>query len=285
MSRSSTDQMSCHDHDVDEWDRRGHSRCPLRSRSRVHVRAWNLPGDQWNDGSLGVNGTTTFVVLAGTNLTLVSAPSDLIAGSNYTITGRLLDDLGAPLIEDGQPAGAILRLLIDGVEVATTSSDPVTGGFSFEGLLSASTDPGIHEFQVRFDGGRDWVDPIGTGEDLSPEFYLPSFDVSPFNASVPTTLRLSTPTGEVDRGGLMILEGDLVDLSENLLRNETIEILLSDTVVLSVQTGDSGAFQALVPIPSDQPLGGLDLSVRFLGRVSISPLPRTEHGSSSVWSR
>ena len=239
------------------------------------------PGTNGTTGLLGVNGTTTFVVLAGTNLTLVSAPSDLIAGSNYTITGRLLDDLGAPLIEDGQPAGAILRLLIDGVEVATTSSDPVTGGFSFEGLLSASTDPGIHEFQVRFDGGRDWVDPIGTGEDLSPEFYLPSFDVSPFNASVPTTLRLSTPTGEVDRGGLMILEGDLVDLSENLLRNETIEILLSDTVVLSVQTGDSGAFQALVPIPSDQPLGGLDLSVRFPG--SSFYLPSAANGTWVVF--
>ncbi len=42
--------------------------------------------------------------------------------------------------------------------------------------------------EVRFTGGRDWVDPVGIGDSVDPEFYMPSAATVDFNVSVPTQI-------------------------------------------------------------------------------------------------
>ena len=79
-----------------------------------------------------------------------------------------------PLYVDGVASVAIVRLFVDGVPVASVQSDALTGAYSIAYLVPESTTSGMHMVEVRFTGGRDWVDPVGIGDSVDPEFYMPS---------------------------------------------------------------------------------------------------------------
>ena len=91
-----------------------------------------------------------------------------------------------------------------------------------------SIDAGPHNIQVRFNGGRDWVDPIGEGDSANPDFYYPSSDSVNFTVAVPTKILLLTQGGQVDREDTLTVQGRLLDIVDNPLAGETIEIGLAE---------------------------------------------------------
>jgi hypothetical protein len=162
-------------------------------------------GTAGTTGLLGSNATTQFVVLGQTNISILEAPSTLTAGDAFVVNGTLLDDLGLPLMVNGVPSLAVVHLLVDGVPVSSIETDAQTGAFTIGWTLPEETAAGAHMIEVRFLGGRDWVDPIGVGDLINPEYYLPSMDQVDFNVSVPTKILLLTPGGEVNREETMTI--------------------------------------------------------------------------------
>ena len=74
------------------------------------------------------------------------------------MNGTLVDDLGLPLQIDGVDSIAVVYLLIDGVPVSSVQSNASDGMFMFAWNTPQNIEAGIHNIQVRFNGGRDWVD-------------------------------------------------------------------------------------------------------------------------------
>ena len=67
-------------------------------------------------------------------------------------------------------------------------------------------------------------DPVGIGDAVDPEFYMPSSATVDFNVSVPTQVLLITPTGEVNREETMTIQGRLLDVVDNPLFEQNIDI-------------------------------------------------------------
>ncbi|MAI39755.1 MAG: hypothetical protein CMA09_00470 [Euryarchaeota archaeon] len=227
-----------------------------------------IPG---STGLLGSNSTTQFTVLAQSRLTITSSPSTLIAGDSFIVEGTLLDDLNQSLTIDGAPSLGIVYLLVDGVPVSSVESDPVTGNYTLSYTLPEDISAGTHQIQVRFLGGRDWVDPIGVGDPANPDFYLPSEAQVDFNVSVPTKILLLTASGTVDREASMTIQGRLLDIVDAPLGNLTVEVWLGGQWMTNVTTDETGLFTAVYPVPSDAQLGPVDLETRFTGTTFYLP--------------
>ncbi|RJU90761.1 MAG: DUF4129 domain-containing protein, partial [Candidatus Poseidoniales archaeon] len=227
-----------------------------------------IPG---STGLLGSNSTTQFAVLAQSRLTITSSPSTLIAGDSFIVEGTLLDDLNQSLTIDGTPSLGIVYLLVDGVPVSSVESDPVTGNYTLSYTLPEDISAGTHQIQVRFLGGRDWVDPIGVGDPANPDFYLPSEAQVDFNVSVPTKILLLTASGTVDREASMTIQGRLLDIVDAPLGNLTVEVWLGGQWMTNVTTDETGLFTAVYPVPSDAQLGPVDLETRFTGTTFYLP--------------
>jgi hypothetical protein len=131
-------------------------------------------GTPGTTGLIGSNASTQFVVLAQTNMVISTSPSTLVAGDSFTVQGTLLDDLNQTLSINGISSIAIVHLLVDGVPVSSVETNASTGDYSIGWTLPEDTSAGAHLIEVRFLGGRDWVDPIGVGDPANPDFYLPS---------------------------------------------------------------------------------------------------------------
>ena len=129
--------------------------------------------------------------------------------------------------------------------------------------MPEDTAAGAHLIEVRYLGGRDWVDPIGVGDPANPDFYLPSSAQVNFNVSVPTKIILLTPSGTVDREASMTLQGRLLDLVDSPLENLTIEVWLGGQWMTNVTTDETGLFTAVYPVPSDAQLGPISLETRL----------------------
>ncbi len=241
------------------------------------IRA-SFVGISGTTGIIGSNGTTLFVVLAATNLTIADAPTVLTAGDSLTVSGTLLDDLGMPLVEAGAPATAVVHLTIDGVPVASIETNATDGSYTLGYTLPEDTAAGPHVIGVEFRGGRDWVDPVGYGDIVNPEYYLPSSETVGFNVSVPTEIIFLTPTGQADRESTMTLEGQLVDLVDNSLPNLTIGIWLDGEWLTNTTTDENGYFIAVHPVPADAQLGPLSVEIRFTGTVAYLP-----SNATGVW--
>jgi len=256
-----------------------------------------VPGDQsigFNDlevtfagtpgrtGLVGSNATTQFVVLAQTNIVISTSPSTLVAGDSFTVQGTLLDDLNQTLTINGVPSSAIVHLLVDGTPVSSVETDALTGNYSIGWTLPDDTSAGPHVIKVRFLGGRDWVDPIGVGEESNPDFYLPSTAEVDFNVSVPTKVILLTPTGTVDREATMTLEGRLLDLVDAPLPNLTVEVWLDGQWMTNVTTNGTGLFIAIYPVPAGAQLGPIPLEIRFTGTTFY--LPSNASGTWTIYS-
>jgi hypothetical protein len=233
-------------------------------------------------GLLGSNATTQFVVLGQTNLTITEAPSTLTAGDSFIVNGSLMDDLGLPLMINGVPSLAVVHLLVDGVPVSSIETDAQTGAFTLGWTLPEDTSAGAHMIEVRFLGGRDWVDPVGVGDQINPEYYLPSMDQVDFNVSVPTKVLLLTPGGNVDREETMTIQGRLLDLVDAPLPNLTIEVWLGGQWMTNVTTDANGTFTAIYPVPADAELGPITLETRFTGTTFY--LPSEAMGTWTVYS-
>ena len=248
--------------------------------SDVHVSYDGLVG---TTGISGYNTSTEFVTLAETNMTILEHTESLVAGEIIYVNGTLLDDLGMPLYVDGVPSVAIVRLFVDGVPVASVQSDALTGAYSISYLVPESTTSGAHMVEVRFTGGRDWVDPVGIGDSVDPEFYLPSTATVDFNVSVPTQILLITPTGEVNREETMTVQGRLLDVVDNPLFEQSIDIYLNGIWMTNVSTDETGLFTAVIPVPADAALGPVSLDTKFNGTVFY--LPSEASGTWTVFSQ
>ena len=234
-------------------------------------------------GVSGYNTSTEFVTLAETNMNILEHTESLVAGEMIYVNGTLLDDLGMPLYVDGVPSVAIVRLFIDGVPVASVQSDALTGAYSISYSVPESTTSGAHLVEVRFTGGRDWVDPVGIGDSVDPEFYLPSSASVDFNVSVPTQILLITPTGEVNREETMTVQGRLLDVVDNPLFEQSIDIYLNGIWMTNVSTDETGLFTAVIPVPADAALGPVSLDTKFNGTVFY--LPSEASGTWTVFSQ
>ncbi len=235
-------------------------------------------GTPGTTGLIGSNASTQFVVLAQTNIIISASPSTLVAGDSFTVEGTLLDDLNQTLSINGVSSVAIVHLLVDGVPVSSVETDALTGNYSIGWTLPDETSAGAHLIEVRFLGGRDWVDPIGVGDPGNPEFYQPSSAEVSFNVSVPTKIILLTPSGTVDREASMTIEGRLLDLVDAPLNNLTVEVWLDGQWMTNVTTDETGLFIAIYPVPSDAALGPLTLETRFTGTTFYLP-----SNASGIW--
>ena len=240
-------------------------------------------GTPGSTGLIGSNASTQFVVLAQTNMVISASPSTLVAGDSFTVQGTLLDDINQTLSINGVPSVAIVHLLVDGVPVSSVETDAVSGNYSIGWTLPEDTAAGAHLIEVRYLGGRDWVDPIGVGDPANPDFYLPSSAQVNFNVSVPTKIILLTPSGTVDREASMTLQGRLLDLVDSPLENLTIEVWLGGQWMTNVTTDETGLFTAVYPVPSDAQLGPISLETRFTGTTFY--LPSNATGIWTVYSQ
>jgi len=231
----------------------------------IHTLSASFAGIPGSVGVTGSNASVDFVVLANTTITIESYDEALVAGQRLNVTGTLLDDRNQSLLTGGSPSSGIVHLIVDGIIVSNVNTDPTTGNFSLSWVLPISTTAGEHQIEVKFTGGRNWVDPIGIGEVANPEFYQPSSMIVKFNVSVPTQIVLLTPGGEADRDSSFTVHGRLLDIVNNPLENRSVAIYLDGNLETFATTDSGGDFTVVIPVHSDANLGEVELDVLFNG--------------------
>ena len=93
-------------------------------------------------------------------------------------------------------------------------------------------DYGQHTFSIEFLGGFTWVDPMGQGGSLNPEYYLSSITTSQFNVTQTSQVVLTTPQGEIDRNELLLIEGILTDGAGRPLPNRALDAYMNGQTTL-----------------------------------------------------
>ena len=76
-----------------------------------------------------------------------------------------------------------------------------------------------------FFGGFTWVDPMGQGDSLNPEYYLPAASTVEFNVTQTSQVVITTPPGEVDRNQLLLIEGMLTDGAGRTLGDRYLSLI------------------------------------------------------------
>ena len=237
------------------------------------------PGPHWinadytgEPGTTGVIGDATatrLVVLAPTVLTVDSIEGTLVAGQTLIVNGTLLDEWGVPLLDiEGNASGGVIHLFIDGNDVGgtwATFSDGPTGTYSLIYTLPQGTIAGPHNLEVRFLGGYLWVDPVGSGDSVNPEYYLPSNMTAMFNATQPTHIDILQGGGQIDREQLISASGVLLDSVDRPVGNMTIGVYLDSVFLTNVTTNENGSFNVFYPVPSDMTLGPVTMDIEFAG--------------------
>ena len=231
----------------------------------------------------GVNGTTGMegdefwtrvIVLAPTNLRILDFSSPSVVGGEFVINGTLLDELDRPLFEGGEISGGIIHLSIDGnytgsaYSVLSNASD---GSWSISYDVPMDMDFGPHQISVEFLGGFTWVDPMGQGDSLNPEYYLGSSDSDSFDVFQISQVSIITQPGEVDRSELLVVQGRLVDGVSRPLPDRSMNIVLDGELFSGMTTTDEGFFNAQIPIPPDADLGPMEVSIEFPGEEFVLP--------------
>ncbi len=229
----------------------------------------------------GVNGTTGLVgdqtstrviILAPTVLQIDSITGSAIAGESVTFSGTLLDEHGQNLIHADNAQGGIIHLEIDGVSVGpvySTQSNATTGEWTITYDLPLDSDYGAHSMTVRFLGGFTWVDPMGQGDSLNPEYYLPSTYTGLFNVTQTSQVVLTTPPGEIDRNELLLIEGMLTDGSGRVLPDRTLEVSMNGQYLTALSVDENGTFSLYIPVPPDMELGPRIVLISYQGEEFI----------------
>lgn len=227
------------------------------------------------NGTTGLNGDSTWtrvIVLAPSILEITEMSGSMIAGESITFSGTLLDEHGQALTNGGLLSGGIIHIWIDGVDVGsayTTRSNASSGAWSVTYNLPLDTDYGAHLVTARFLGGFTWVDPMGQGDSLNPEYYLPSSTTEMFNVTQTSQVVLTTPPGEVDRNELLLIEGMLTDGAGRALGNRYLRVTMNDQFLTGLTVASNGTFSIYVPIPPDMPLGPRLVKITFAGEEFI----------------
>ena len=151
------------------------------------------------NGTTGLSGDQTWtriIILAPTVIEVSNISGSAVAGERVVFSGTLLDERGLPLVEDGFPKGGVVHLHIDGIDVGPLYidvSNSTSGAWQITYDLPLDTDYGQHTFSIEFLGGFTWVDPMGQGDSLNPEYYLFSTVTSTFNVTQTSQVVLTTP--------------------------------------------------------------------------------------------
>nr|ABZ07950.1 putative transglutaminase-like superfamily protein [uncultured marine microorganism HF4000_ANIW141L21] len=223
-------------------------------------------------GLLGDETWTRVIILAPTELDISTITGSVIAGETVTFSGTLLDEHGQFLIQGGNPAGGIIHLAIDGVSVGpvySTQSNASTGEWAITYDLPLDTDYGMHTVTVNFRGGFTWVDPMGQGDSLNPEYYLPSSHATEFNALQTSQVVLTTPPGEIDRNELLLIEGMLTDGSGRVLPNRNLEVSMNGQFLTGLSVDEDGTFSLYIPVPPDMELGPRVVLISYQGEEFV----------------
>jgi len=245
----------------------------------ITVLNTTAPGPHWVNasyaglaGTTGVIGDATntrIIILASTVLTIDSIEGTLIAGQTLIVNGTLLDEWGMPLLDaEGNASGGVIHLYIDDNDVGGTwsvISDGPTGAYSLTYTLPQGITAGAHTIEVRFLGGYLWVDPVGAGDSVNPEFYLPANANAIFNATQPTQINIVSGGGPIDREELISISGILLDSVDRPVANMTIGIYLDNVFLTNVTSNVDGTFDVFYPVPSDMTLGPVTMDVEFVG--------------------
>ena len=251
----------------------------------ITVLNTTIQGPHWiNATYAGLNGTTgvigdamstRMIVLAPTVLSVDTVEGALIAGQTLIINGTLLDEWGMPLLDsEGTASGGVIHLYIDGNDVGSTwatLSNGSTGAYSIIYTLPQATDAGGHSLEVRFLGGYLWVDPVGAGDSVNPEYYLPSNATAAFNATQPTHITILAGGGPIDREELISVTGVLLDSVDRPVDNMTISIYLDGVFLTNVTTNENGTFNVFYPVPADMTLGPVTMDVEYAGAAFYLP--------------
>ena len=248
----------------------------------INVDAFRTPGPMTIFAEFaGINGTTGLlgdetwtrvIILAPTQLQIDSITGSAIAGESVTFSGTLLDEHGQNLLHGGNPQGGIIHLEIDGVSVGpvySTQSNATTGQWSITYDLPLDSDYGAHSMTVRFLGGFTWVDPMGQGDSLNPEYYLQSTYTGEFNVTQTSQVVLTTPPGEVDRNELLLIEGMLTDGSGRVLPNRQLEVSMNGQFLTGLSVDENGTFSLYIPVPPDMELGPRIVLISYQGEEFI----------------
>ena len=229
----------------------------------------DFAGEPGTTGVIGDSTSARIVILAPTVLTVDTIEGTLIAGETLIINGTLLDEWGLPLLDtDGNASGGVIHLYIDGNDVGSTwstISNGSTGAYSLTYTLPQSTTAGGHGLEVRFLGGYLWVDPVGAGDSVNPEYYLSSSASDVFNATQPTHIDIVAGGGQIDREELISMSGILLDSVDRPVGNMTIGIYLDNVFLTNVTSSEDGTFEVFYPVPADMTLGPVTMDVQFNG--------------------
>ena len=235
----------------------------------AHTISATYAGMPGTTGVLGDAMSVQVIVLAPTVLTIDSIEGTLIAGETLIVNGTLLDEHGAALLDlAGNASGGVIHLYVDGVDVGSAwavISDGPSGTYSLTYTLPQAIPAGGHSIEVRFLGGYLWVDPVGSGDSVNPEFYLPSNASGAFNASQPTHIDILSGGGPIDREQLISVSGVLLDSVDRPVANMTVGVWLDGVFLTNVTTDALGTFDVYYPVPADMTLGPVTMDVAFLG--------------------
>ena len=218
--------------------------------------------------------STRVIILAPTVIDIATISGSGIAGETITIAGTLLDEHGEMLIDSDAPSSGVVRLSIDGVPMGpeyTVLTNQSDGSWTITIPIPIDVEFGSHNATVDFLGGFTWVDPMGQGDTLNPDFYLPSSATAEYNATQTSQVIIVTPPTTIDRNDLLLIEGRVTDGIGRVLPGRSISISIEGTFVTDSIADTEGNFSVYLPIPSDMQLGPRVVRAAFLGEVFVLP--------------
>jgi hypothetical protein len=218
----------------------------------------SFAGINGTTGLLGDESWTRVVILAPTVIEILQTTGSFIAGEQVTFQGTLTDEHGQNLFEGDSPSGGILHLFIDDLDVGplyTTQSNATTTIWNVTYDVPSDINYGLHSASLKFLGGFTWVDPMGQGDSLNPEYYLSSSANINFNISQLSQVIITTPPTEVDRNDLVLIEGQLTDKVGRVIPNRDLQVFMNEQFVTVLSVDENGEFNVFIPIPPDMELG------------------------------
>ena len=190
-------------------------------------------GESWSDPDL--------TVLSESGLEL-TGPREVHVDRQAVFLGRVYDDTGGGVIDSP------VQVSIDGRELPSQTTNPA-GEFSFAHTF---TEPGPHQIEVTFQE-REFV--LGNSA---------SFDLV---VVMPTQISLETP-GQVLVKEEYLISGQLVDVRNKPLANESVNIQVGSKPEQELVTDDSGRFE-LSRSASDA--GDFSVIATFEGEYPVLP--------------
>jgi len=234
----------------------------------------SFAGIDESTGLLGDEAWTRVIILAPTILQITSADGSFIAGERITFHGTLTDEHGQILLDDEIASGGLIHLSIDGMDVGPTyivQSNATTAIWEISYALPSDMNYGVHSASVNFLGGFTWVNPMGQGDSINPEYYLSSSESIIFNVTQVSQVVITTPTSDVDRNDLVLIEGQLTDGVGRAISNRSLTAYMNEQFLTDLNVKEDGSFSVYIPIPPDMELGPRTVSIVYAGEEFILP--------------